>query len=87
MVDTTKLSFECDRFFFNTLVDSFEHLHKFIKFSFQPKLYLNIRQLPFAHTQQRLLRPLAKPINGGAINQTREHSQPGGKSITNRTKT
>lgn len=87
MINSTQLRLERNRLLFNTLVNSFKDLNKDIKLALEPKFHLDISQLALTYTQQRLLRPFTKPIYGTSINQTGEHSQPCGKSITNGTHT
>lgn len=87
MINSTQLRLERNRLLFNTLVNSFKYLNKDIKLALKPKLYLDLSQLSLTDTQQSLFRPFTEPIYRTSINQTGEHSQSCGKSITNGTHT
>ncbi len=65
----------------NWLVYGFEHLNQFGDSAFDSKLLLIINKLSSTNINQCLFRPLSEPINCGAVDQWREHSQSGGELI------
>lgn len=66
-------------------MDILEHLNQMRYFSLYSQILLVINQLPFTNVNEGLFWPLSKPINGGTINERREHSQSSSEQISERT--
>ena len=66
-------------------MNTLKHLHQFWNLTLNTKLFLIINQLAFPHIQQCFFRPLCKPVDSGAVDKRREHSETSSEGIAQRT--